>query len=179
MHLRHVRPSDAAELARGFERLSPSSRYRRFLTGGTALSSELLRYLTCVDGHDHVAIVAATNTADGHETGIGIARFIRAKDDPDVAEAAVTVVDEMQHKGVGRRLALTLARAALERGVLRFRGELLAENDPMRRLLADAGATVRPSEDRSLVFEVQLGSHDPQQLESIVRRLLRAVSRSA
>ena len=35
--LRHVRPEDAGEVRRGLERLSPQSRYRRFLSAVTAL----------------------------------------------------------------------------------------------------------------------------------------------
>lgn len=179
VRLRYVRPSDADELKRGFDRLSPSSRYRRFLAGRSALTPEMLRYLTCVDGHDHVAIVAVTIAADGTETGLGIARFIRSKDDPAAAEAALTVVDDMQSKGVGRLLALALARAALKRGVKRFRGEILAENEPIRRLLEDVGATIRPSRDGSVMFEVEFGSRDPRDIEMIARRLLRAVSQLA
>ncbi|HET9992621.1 MAG TPA: GNAT family N-acetyltransferase [Kofleriaceae bacterium] len=175
VRLRHVRPADAAELKRGFDRLSPSSRYRRFLAGRAALSNETLRYLTCVDGHDHVAIVAVTDAADGTEAGLGIARFIRTKDDPEAAEVAITVIDDMQRKGVGRMLALALARAAVERGVKRFRGEILAENEPVRRLLEEVGASIRPAECGSLVFEVEL-SRDPHDLEMIARRLLRAIS---
>ena len=176
VRLRYVRPSDAAELKRGFDRLSPSSRHRRFLAGRAALSNDTLRYLTCVDGHDHVAIVAVTDAADGTETGLGIARFIRTKDDPEAAEAALTVIDDMQRKGVGRVLALALARAALERGVKRFRGEILAENEPVRRLLHEVGATIRPVHGGSVVFEVDFGSRGPQEIEMLARRLLRAVS---
>ncbi|HEY6034847.1 MAG TPA: GNAT family N-acetyltransferase [Kofleriaceae bacterium] len=176
VRLRHVRPADADELKRGFDRLSPSSRYRRFLAGRAALSNEMLQYLTRVDGHDHVAIVAVRAAADGTEAGLGIARFIRTKDDPEAAEAAITVIDDMQRKGVGRILALALARAALERGVKRFRGEILAENEPVRRLLEGVGATMRFGDSGSLVFEVDLGSRDPAELESIARRLLRAIS---
>ena len=176
VHLRHVRPSDAAELKRGFDRLSPSSRHRRFLAGRTALSTETLRYLTCVDGQDHVAIVAVSVAADGTETGLGIARFIRAKNDPEVAEVALTVSDDMHRRGVGRVLAVALARAALERHVKRFRGEILAENEPVRRLLEDVGATIRPLQGGSLVFEVEFGSRSPQDIEMIASRLLRAVS---
>ena len=80
--LRKIRPGDAAELRRGFDRLSPSSRYRRFLASRNTLSDETLRYLTCVDGHDHVAIVAVGHGDDGTEVGLGIARFIRLPEDP-------------------------------------------------------------------------------------------------
>jgi hypothetical protein len=112
--LRHIRASDAPELHAGFLRLSPESRYRRFFTGITDLSEEMLRYLTEVDGVDHVAIVAAGVSPDlKHEAGYGVARFVRRKDDAHVAEAAITVVDDMQHKGIGRILGIALAQAAI------------------------------------------------------------------
>src|SRR3989442_11671892 len=55
VRLRLIRPDDADELRRGFERLSPESRYRRFLSGVHQLSDEALRYLTHVDERDHLA----------------------------------------------------------------------------------------------------------------------------
>ena len=174
--LRNIRPSDAAELRRGFERLSPGSRYRRFLASRNTLSDETLRYLTCVDGHDHGAIVAITRAADGTEVGLGIARFIRMADDPEVAEAALTVIDDAQGKGLGRILALALARAASAQGIARFRGEILAANEPVQQLLDEAGAVVRPSGDGSLVFDVELDPPEPQRLEHTARRLLRAAA---
>lgn len=178
--LRHVRPDDAAELKRGFLRLSPASRYRRFLGSPSMLSDETLRYLTCVDGQDHVAIVATTpDPSTGADVGLGIARFIRGADDRAVAEAAITVVDDMQRKGLGRILAVTLARAALERGVQRFRGEVLTDNQPVRQLLEEVGASVRAGTEGSLVFDVELAAPEPHSerpLEVVARRILRAAS---
>src|SRR3954463_4592891 len=142
--LRHIRPSDADELKRGFQRLSDESRYRRFFSALGDLTPERLRYLTEVDGIDHVAIVAVGASPDlKTEIGYGVARFVRLRGAPDVAEAALTVVDPMQHKGLGRILGLTLAEAARERGITHFRGETLATNAPVRQLLADVGAEVR------------------------------------
>lgn len=178
--LRHVRPDDADELRRGFSRLSPESRYRRFLGGSSTLSDEMVRYLTCVDGHDHVAIVATRrDPSSGAEIGLGIARFVRATDDPTAAEAAITVVDDVQRKGLGRILAITIARTALERGVKRFRGEVLTDNQPVRQLLEEVGATVRPGPEGSLAFEVELVPPEQpseRRLEVVARRILRAAS---
>jgi GNAT superfamily N-acetyltransferase len=180
VELRHIRPDDAAELRRGFERLSPESRYRRFLTGVPSLSDEAIRYLTCVDGTDHVAIVALTRApGSAEEIGLAVGRFIRATDDPKVAEAAIAVVDDMQNKGLGHLLALALARAALERGVERFRGEILADNAAVRQLLADAGALVRQLPDGSTVFELDLHAAEgtaASTFERAVRGLLRAAA---
>ncbi len=179
--LRHIRPEDGPELRRGFDRLSPESRYRRFLTGMSSLSDDMVRYLTCLDGQNHVAIVALTHPpgrAD-EDIGLGVARFIRADDDPTVAEAAIAVVDDMQHKGIGRILALTLARAAHERGILRFRGEILEDNLPVRTLLDQVGATVRVRPDGSTAFEVALdlaAEGASARLDLAARRILRAAA---
>jgi hypothetical protein len=180
VRLRHIRPDDGAELRRSFERLSPESRYRRFLTGMTSLSDHMIRYLTCVDGQDHVAIVAVTHPpGSAEEVGVGVARFIRTTDDPAAAEVAIAVVDDMQHKGLGRILALTLARAAHERAVDRFRGEILDDNLPVRTLLDEVGATVRALPDGSKAFEVPLDFATEgarARLDLVARRILRAAA---
>ena len=177
VRLRHIRPEDAAELRRGLERLSPQSRYRRFLGGVGQLSDELVRYLTNVDGVDHVAIVAARPRADGSEEGLGVARFVRVRDEPTVAEPAITVIDDEQHKGIGHLLAWTLARAARERGVSHFRGEILANNDAVRQLLDGVGATLRDSGDDGVVFDVALDGEPPADAgPPAAQRLLAAAS---
>ena len=173
--LRHIRPDDAAELKRAFERLSPESRYRRFFGPAPALTDEQLKYLTCVDGKDHVAIVA--ETPEG--TGLGVARFVRSPDEPEVAEAAITVIDPVQGKGLGYLLSRAIARAAIERGVKRFRGRILADNPSVRQLLSEVGARMGKPEEGGVVFEVELvptpftpGSP----LDMITRRFLRAAA---
>jgi len=75
--IRPIRPDDKAALERGFEQLSPASRYRRFLSPMNALTPRLLRYLTEVDHHSHEAIVA--ESAEKHEP-IGVARYVRLSD---------------------------------------------------------------------------------------------------
>lgn len=175
--VRHIRPGDAEELRRAFQKLSPQSRYRRFLVSMPVLSEDMVRYLTEVDGIDHVALVATRESHDlKSEIGLGVARFIRAKDDPDVAEAAVTVVDEAQGKGIGRLLTQTLGEAALERGIRCFRAEVLAENAPMRKILEDAGAVVLRDESGTVVFDVPLHAELPVADESPLRKLLRVAA---
>jgi GNAT superfamily N-acetyltransferase len=177
--LRHIRSEDAEELRRGFERLSPTSRYRRFFGGVGALTPEMLRYLTCVDGVDHVAIVASIESPDLKvETGAGVARFVRLANEPTVAEAAVTVIDDQQGKGLGHLLAVTLAEAARERGIQHFRAEVLKSNVPVRQMLVDIGAVVRVDGPESIVFDIsleQILSEESAENPSI-RRILRAAA---
>jgi GNAT superfamily N-acetyltransferase len=155
--VRHIRPSDAPELRRAFDRLSPESRYRRFFGGVPQLTDASLHYLTDVDGRDHVAIVATT---DGPEpdgaTGLGVARFVRLQDEPTVAEAAVTVVDDSQRKGLGRLLATKLAEAARERGIHTFRSDVLADNEPMRAIMSEVGAVEREASAGVLTYDIPL-----------------------
>ncbi len=178
VRLRHIRPEDADELRRGLERLSPESRYRRFLGGVGQLSDELIRYLTNVDGQDHVAIVAGRPRADGTEEGVGVARFVRVHDEPSVAEPAITVLDGEQHKGIGHMLAVTLGRAARERGISHFRGEILANNDTVRELLAGVGAELHEVGENRIVFDVALDRALPPDdpAPNAVGRLLNAAS---
>lgn len=133
--LRLVQPRDAGLLVRGFERLSPESRYRRFFGHKNALTSDEVRYLTDCDGTIHFAIAALIERADGGEEGIGVARFIRLPDDSRTAEGAVTVIDAFQRRGLGSLLARRLLSAAAERGVDRLEFVVQPENQPMLALL--------------------------------------------
>lgn len=150
--LRLLRPDDAEHLREGFERLSPTSRYRRFLSPIDRLSEGTLSYLTHLDHHHHLAIVALRESADlKAETGIGVARYVRSPTAPDVAEAAVTVVDEFQRQGVAKHLLSALGRAALERNIRKFRAEVLRTNEPVKKLLGEVGA-VEVGQDEGTVF---------------------------
>lgn len=174
--VRPITPADKDGLRRAFERLGPRSRYNRFFSSRSALSDEMLRYLTEVDGHNHVALLAVIDSHDlKDEIGVGVARFVRLTDAPDVAEAAVTVIDEMQGKGIGRILLRSLSKAAKERGIRTFRGEVLASNTAMRRLLDDAGARLLPSDSEALTFDVPLGEETPAE-DELSHRILRVVA---
>lgn len=138
--VRPVVPEDRDELRRGFLELSPQSRYYRFLNVVGEPTDDLLSYLTEVDQKDHVALGATIESPDlKTERGIGIARFIRLPD-TDIAEAAITVVDDMHRRGVASVLLRELLRAASARGIRTIRAEVLADNQTMRGILERAGA---------------------------------------
>lgn len=136
VHVRLLKASDKDRLERAFERLSPESRYRRFFSFKQRLSDQELRYLTEIDQFNHFAICAETLDADGtHVEGVAVARFIRDVAAGKTAEAAITVVDEFQGKGVGSLLFQRLIAAARERGVTHLRFEVLSSNTPMQHFL--------------------------------------------
>src|SRR6476469_1483205 len=83
VEIRPIEPDDRDALARGFDRLSERSRYRRFLSPRGPLSEAELSYLTEVDHRDHEALVAVDPETN---EGVGVARFIRSAEDPALAE---------------------------------------------------------------------------------------------
>ena len=134
---RHIRPDDKGRLAAGLSRLSPESQRRRFLMPKPRFSSSELRYLTEIDGFDHVAIVAVLE--EDPEAIVAVARFVRLTDDPQTAEAAIVVGDAYQGRGLGRELGRRLADEARARGVRRFSATLLGDNVAAHRLMASMG----------------------------------------
>ena len=132
--IRPIRPDDKQLLVAGLERLSPETIYRRFLAPKPQFSNGELRYLTELDGRNHVAFVAVL--ADDPAFLVAVARFVRLNEDPEVAEAAIVVADPLQRKGLGRMLALRLADAARALGIRRFQATILGNNVAAQRLLS-------------------------------------------
>jgi GNAT superfamily N-acetyltransferase len=178
--VRLLRPDDRELLKQGFEKLSPESRYTRFFAPKTTLSEDELDYLCKIDHHTHFAI-GALRESDG--TGLGIARFIRLVDSPDMAEAAITVADEAQGRGLGRLLFLRLCAAASEREIARFKCEVLGTNAGMNHLL-EAIAPDRQIEVSQGVMSIELVVPNVDPAETIagpspqgaMYRLLRAAA---
>ena len=82
------------------ERLSERSRYLRFAAPKPRLTSRELDLLIDVDHHRNEALVALDPDTG---RGIAIVRWVAAPGEPGVAEIAVTVADEWQGAGSGRR----------------------------------------------------------------------------
>lgn len=151
--IRPVRSGDAPLLADGFARLSPQSRWMRFLGTKTSLSAAELRYFTEVDHHDHEAI-GALSAADGR--GVGIARYVRDSNDPQSAEIAVTILDDWQGRGLGTELLARLSDRARQAGIDRFTALVGAENTAMAGLLRKMGACLVGRGPGTVEYEVAL-----------------------
>ena len=172
-----VRPivaDDRDRLQRGFERLSPESRYRRFFSPVNRLSESMLRYLTEVDYVDHFAWVAETEV-DGELRGVGVARYVRTG--PTSAEAAVTVADDFHGLGLGSLLFDALVLQALEAGIRCFEGEVLADNESMRGVLGATGAVVERASQGVCHWTIDLPASAEHARQSAPYDLLRAIAR--
>ncbi len=129
---RHIRPDDKENLEAALRRLSPESRHKRFLAPKPSFNARELRYLTELDGFDHVAILAVR--AEDPDAIVGVARFVRLRDLPDTAEVAIVVGDAFQGQGLGRELGRRIADEARTRDVRRFTATLLGDNVAAHRL---------------------------------------------
>lgn len=173
--IRMVEPDDKQAFAHGMARLSARSRYLRFHSGIKELSDKQLRYLTEVDQHDHVAWAAFTREGED-EVGIGVARFVRVADEPDVAEAAITVLDEYQGRGLGTLLLGVLSAAAKRRGVRMFRSYVLGENVSMLALFDALGADRSMDEPGVYRVDVAVPQVPGELTETAIGRIIRAVT---
>ena len=153
--LRSIAPQDKPLLAASFERLSEESRYRRFFTAKKELSAAELDYLVDVDHSDHEAIIAIDPSSG---EALGIARYVRATDDGQVAEVAVTVADDWQGLGLGHALLDRLTYRARREGVRRFTALIQSDNRASLGLLEGAGDARRGfgTGDAELVIELPL-----------------------
>ena len=134
--VRPIRAEDKPLLSAGLRQLSLETAFRRFLTPKTSFSAAELRYLTEVDGHDHIALVAVH--AHALDRLIGVARCVRTEPG-DSAEVAIVIGDAWQGLGLGRQLVSELARIARREGIRRFTGTMLAHNRPAFRLMRGFG----------------------------------------
>jgi RimJ/RimL family protein N-acetyltransferase len=133
--VRPIRADDKAMLTDGLQQLSEESVRRRFLTAKRSFSRSELRYLTEVDGRDHVALVAEY-PGEPVRRLIAVARFVRLHDDPGAAEVAIVVADNWQRRGVGSLLSERLAEEARRLGIERFTATMAADNKAAHRLMA-------------------------------------------
>lgn len=174
--IRPISPDDKERLQEGLTRLSETSRYRRFMGAISRFSEDQLRHLTEVDQKDHVAWIAvAPNVPD--QPGLGVARYVRLKDELDVAEAAVAVVDSHHQRGLGTILLGFLALSALENGIRTFRAYVLAENQPLLQILGDLGAKTFREGGGMLRVDVPIPD-DPEELpDTPTGRVLKAVAK--
>jgi protein lysine acetyltransferase len=165
-------PDDAPLLADAFASLSEESRRLRFLGPKPRLTEAELRYLTEIDGHNHVALCAIDPTT---ERGVAIGRFVRDPRDRSRAEVAITVTDDWQSRGLGKLLLARLADRAREEDVRSFTALVSTENRNMRRLLErmDEPAHVTRINGGVSEWEIEL---DPKGVGAQLEEALRAAA---
>ena len=153
--LRPLSIDDRAAFAALFARLTPESRYRRFLSPKRELTPRELTYFTDID-HLHHEAFAAVDPRGGSIVGVG--RYVHEAGRNRVAEVAVEVADELQGMGIGTALARHTVRCARENGFALLTATALWENRPAMALLRRLEFHARGSGGRVIDFELELNS---------------------
>ena len=152
--LRPIRPEDA-EIEQAFVRgLSAESRRFRFMDTLRELTPMMLVRFTQIDYDREMAFVA-TVEHDGHETEIGVCRYI-TNPDGETCEYAIVVADEWHHIGLGRRMMTQLIEVARARGLSAMIGHVLASNRGMLQLCEELGFVISSSADDPSVMRATL-----------------------
>ncbi|MBN3004456.1 GNAT family N-acetyltransferase [Chromobacterium alkanivorans] len=149
--VRPVRPEDADMQQEFVRNLSEESRYNRYLSSIKQLSQSMLVRFTQLDYDREMALAMTREHKDGEEM-LAVARFITDPDN-EGCEFALEVADRWQGKGIGYLLMRALFDAAREQGLKVMRGEVLAGNKGMLKLMHKLGFSVEPHpEDRALTM---------------------------
>ena len=173
--VRPLAPADRAELASGYRQLSSRSRHTRFFVPPDELSDADLDYLTRLDYHDHYTLAAFALDEPG-QPGIGVARYVRERDRPAVAEVAVTVLDAYQRRGLGTLLVRLLAPIAASNGVAAFVYYMRWDNEQVIEQLRVEGARVLPDEAGVARIELDLPAAGEDLPSSVVHRIAKALA---
>src|SRR5437764_5704314 len=126
LELRPLESSDRERLAAAFARLSPESRYQRFLTPKPKLLAGDLDELTQLDHVTRDAVVAVERRTDRL---VGVARYGSHGGDDSAADVAVTIADDWQGRGLGVKLTCLLLDRAARHGIARVTAAGLGASD--------------------------------------------------
>lgn len=135
--LRAAHAGDAERIQQLVRGLSLESRYHRFFYPLQEVPPDMLARFTLSDPSGAMTLLAVIQR-DGQEIAIGMAQYV-ADPYPVNGEFAVLVADEWHRSGLGTRLIQTLICVARAAGIMRLQGDVLAENEPMVRLMVSMG----------------------------------------
>jgi len=141
-----VRPICKGDAAREREfilRLSPESRFQRFMHAIREPSEELISHLVDIDSHSRMALVALMGKPPV-ERIVGVARYAADADGKD-CEFAITVADEWQCRGIGMNLSRLLFEHAAHEGFRAIYGHVLSDNQRMIELAESLGLRIEPA----------------------------------
>jgi protein lysine acetyltransferase len=139
LRLRPLLPEDRAELVDVIGRQTPEWLRYRFFSPGRP-SSRTIDHLVNINYIDHFAWVAMG--AESHR-GVAIGRYIRLRDEPDVADISFGVTGEHQGRGLATILLGAVAATAATAGITELVAEVLHDNAPMRAVFKKAGGRWR------------------------------------
>ncbi|MDD5285292.1 MAG: GNAT family N-acetyltransferase [Desulfuromonadaceae bacterium] len=139
--IRPILPSDGHLLVELFNKMSPRSRYLRFMTNLRELPEELLHNLTHLDYYNGFALACLVEE-DGKDAIIAVGRYSLDPDE-NIADLALAVRDDWQQQGIGKTLLLNIISIGKEHGISRFGSVMDPQNHIMKQTLLELGYQVR------------------------------------
>lgn len=154
LRFRDIRPDDKAALVQFHRRLSDETRYRRYHAAKGDLTTSDLRYLTEVDGHRHVALVAEVPPphldgvagpvadwigSDGPADLAGVARLVGDPEHPGEGEIAIVVRDDVHGRGLGVELIESVLARGRQEGIHVAVAQVQSDNHRALRLFQGLG----------------------------------------
>lgn len=159
VRIRPIVPADATALQAFVGNMSTESSYFRFFRVKRQLEPEEIEEFTNLDYDGQMAFVAIV---DGELVGVG--RYTTQHCHDGIAEAAFTVADELQGRGIGTLLVYRISAYARARGVTSFRAHVLADNHAMMRVFRNAGFAMHRDIDQG-VYTVEI---DTEQSDAVL-----------
>jgi len=135
--IRPIRPSDHDGLRQFYAGLSAESRRTRFLGATSGIGDGQSAYFCCPDHAHREGFVALVGPATRPDRIVG--HVCIEPDGPTSAEVAVAVADELQGRGIGRRLVDAAVLWAQRDGFRTLTATMLAGNPAIQRLLTGLG----------------------------------------
>ncbi len=131
--VRLLRQKDAPHLVDLFEHMGPVSRYRRFHQPADNVPpaqvwAEARRIATAVPD-EQLGLIAFSAVPGEGEVAVGVARIVWMSD--SVAEVAMSVRDDRQGQGIGKRLLTMVLELAQIAGAESVVGLIQNDNDPI------------------------------------------------
>jgi acetyltransferase len=137
VRIRRIVPADHDRLQAFYAGLSEETRRTRFLGPTNGIGDRQSAYFCCPDHAHREGFVATMGPADGRDRIVG--HVCIEPDGPDTAEVAVAVADELQGRGIGRRLVDAAVYWARSDGFRTLTATMLAGNPAIQRLLTGLG----------------------------------------
>jgi len=153
--LRPILEDDGPLLNDLFNRLSPESRYFRFLSSREFLPEALIYQFTHLDYYRNFALAAQIDE-EGRRAIIGVGRYgydyFQKRTD-----FAIAIRDDWQRLGLGRMLLKKLFAIGKEHGISRFTAEIDPQNKAIKQLMVKMGYDTKYiGLSTSLTFEIEV-----------------------
>jgi len=159
VRIRPIVPADSPALQSFVKSMSTESSYFRFFRVKRQLEPDELEAFTHLDYDEQMAFVAIV---DGELAGVG--RYNSKDCPPGFAEAAFTVSDNLQGKGIGTLLVYRISAYARAQNITGFLAHLLADNHAMMRVFRNAGFSMHRDVDQG-VYTVEI---DTEQSDAVI-----------